>query len=581
MCGLIFENNLNSLAAIYPEQAERLRGAVAEPGLSPESNESCEEYANAEIKRCWNAENELHVVDRFASGVLARRLFDHIQLESLKHERNCRLLLIEDRLDAARIAFEQEDWRTIIDSEICIIVIGQSLNHDLKKLLHRYPGISGADLIVYSSDPQNHKERLNIIKKLFSHYRERLDQYMQKMLARYSSIPRPPYAQAIRFFESGHNYLQDASVQAFRRLGYNADRLHWKNPLYRFVRSTAWIEEFKNQPFDTVFFLNSTPNRFSSHDALAQAPCQKVCWFVDNPRRYAFDRADYDGCDVIGVFDKTYIPFLQERCDAQVMEVRTGYGIDPSLARPNDEFSDIDIAFVGELGSSGFSVLEKGFAQLDSRLIDAANEILKSMDILNSLYLAPLAEDVFGRLGWDYRGSLVEFLENKAATLRRRIYLDALPDLGLVVFGGEEWKNDPAAGRLRACYGGKRIDYHKELSSLYASVKININIFHVQCVTAPNPRVYDVLASGGFLMTTDAPGLADEFELGKDLIVFRSPEELVELARYYLEHPKEREEIAMHGRRSALASCGYHDRMQNFLTSKTQSAGDGYVYLCR
>ncbi len=582
MCGSIFDNNLNSLAAIYPEQAEQLRCAIAESVSvsSLDSKETIEQYAEDEIKRCWNAAVELHVVDRFTSGVLARRLFDHIQLESLRHECNGRLLLIEDRLDAVRTAFEQEDWRMIIESERCIIVFGQCLNDDLKKLLHRYPGIADADLIVYSGDTQDQKERRDIIEKFFSHYRERLDQYMQKMLARHAKTPRPPYAQAIRFFEAGHNYLQDASVQAFRRLGYNADRLQWKNPLYRFVRSTAWIEEYNKHPFDTAFFLNSTPGKFSSHKTLAEAPCRKISWFVDNPRRYAFDKADFDGCDVIGVFDKTYIPFLEERCNAEILEVRTGYGIDPSLSRRNDEFSDIDMAFVGELGSSSFSVLEKGFAQLDSALVDSVNEILKNMDILNPLNLAPMAAEVFGRHGWTYRGPLVELLENKAAALRRRIYLDALPDLGLVVFGGEEWKNDPAAGRLRGCYGGKRINYYTELPSLYASVKININIFHVQCVTAPNPRVYDVLASGGFLMTTDAPGLADEFEPGKDFVVFRTPEELVDLANYYLEHPKKREEIAMHGRRSALASCGYHDRMQHFLTSKTQSTGEGYVYLC-
>jgi len=206
---------------------------------------------------------------------------------------------------------------------------------------------------------------------------------------------------------------------------------------------------------------------------------------------------------------------------------------------------------------------------------------LKELDVTQPIHIAPLVEEVFSRQGWMYHGALVEFLENKAAALRRRYFLDVLADQGLVIFGDEEWKNDPSAGPLRACYGGKRIPYGEELASLYASARININIFHIQCVSAPNPRVYDVLASGGFLLTTDVPGLADEFTPGKDLVVFHSREELIELTHYYLSHAEERKTIAESGQKRALASCGYHDRMQILLSASSDSSGERYVDLCR
>ena len=65
----------------------------------------------------------------------------------------------------------------------------------------------------------------------------------------------------------------------------------------------------------------------------------------------------------------------------------------------------------------------------------------------------------------------------------------------------------------------------------------------MQCVQAPNPRVYDVLACGGFLLTDYNPGLEDEFEIGHDLVVFRNRQELKDQVHYFLSHPEEREEI--------------------------------------
>ena len=77
-----------------------------------------------------------------------------------------------------------------------------------------------------------------------------------------------------------------------------------------------------------------------------------------------------------------------------------------------------------------------------------------------------MVEECFREMGWDYTGALVEYFENKAAGLRRRYFLDALVDRGLLVFGDDEWRKDPSAGPIRACYGGKRIAYGAELASL-------------------------------------------------------------------------------------------------------------------
>ena len=49
------------------------------------------------------------------------------------------------------------------------------------------------------------------------------------------------------------------------------------------------------------------------------------------------------------------------------------------------------------------------------------------------------------------------------------------------------------------------------------------------------------------LLHVTAPALASSFELGVELVSWRTPEELEEKVAYYLENPEEREAIAQRG----------------------------------
>ncbi|OIK08605.1 hypothetical protein BIV60_25690 [Bacillus sp. MUM 116] len=59
-------------------------------------------------------------------------------------------------------------------------------------------------------------------------------------------------------------------------------------------------------------------------------------------------------------------------------------------------------------------------------------------------------------------------------------------------------------------------------------------------------RTYEILASGGFLLTSDTDAVRKLFTPGEDLIVSSNPEETLELIRYYLNHPEECKEISEH-----------------------------------
>jgi hypothetical protein len=563
-----FEHNVTAIKAIYPGIGRLLRSLPCDTpqSIDPDDDHSTQ-YAEQELKRRWSPQTELHIVDRCASNRLAFQLFDKIHLAELEDARNRRLLLMEDRPERFRAALEHEDWRTLLNSEICLLAVDYPQGNVLPRLLNQYPDISNAEFEIYAGDETVSEERRNRIQDIIRSYRQAIRLSFHDCHADMQNTKKPPFPKTIRFFVAGHNYLQDACVCAFRALGYGAERLQWKNPLYRFVRSSAWLYDYRRSHCDTVFLLNTTPRLFTRRLELEHFPLFRISWFVDHPRRYAAHSQEYEGCDVIGVFDRTYIPSLQACTVKPVIEVRTGFGIDASQVHDRESFADIDVAFVGELGLQGVQALEEGLTCLSPELVSKTNEVLSQIDIRNPVYLAEYAEGIFRERNREYRGAWVEFLENKATSLRRRYFLETLANQNLHIFGDQEWANPSFAGPLTACYAGRRVDYFHELPNLYATAKINLNIFHVQCVAAPNPRVYDVMACGGFLLTEYNPGLEDEFEIDKDLAVFRTRDELREKAEYYLAHPEARMQIAARGQAVTLAKCGYHDRMQHFLSS--------------
>ncbi len=195
--------------------------------------------------------------------------------------------------------------------------------------------------------------------------------------------------------------------------------------------------------------------------------------------------------------------------------------------------------------------------------------------ILNAIVEAYLAEPSItleerfnaspGRERLPYEGFVVLYLEERSTYLRRLRVLKPLKDLGLVTYGAKEWGNPAWAEDLVPCYSSEKPSYETDLPRIYYHTKVNVNVFHAQCVDSTNPRVYDVLAAGGFLLTEYRPEIEREFAIGEHLACFRTPEEAHEKAEYYLKNPNEREAIARAGQEFVLNHATYRHRVRDLL----------------
>lgn len=89
------------------------------------------------------------------------------------------------------------------------------------------------------------------------------------------------------------------------------------------------------------------------------------------------------------------------------------------------------------------------------------------------------------------------------------------------------------------------LDY-TEANKIYSSADIIIGLQNNPLQVTQ--RTYEILASGGFLLTSDTPEIRQLFEPGRDLIVSSSPEKTIDLINHYLQHPAEIQKIREQGR---------------------------------
>lgn len=91
------------------------------------------------------------------------------------------------------------------------------------------------------------------------------------------------------------------------------------------------------------------------------------------------------------------------------------------------------------------------------------------------------------------------------------------------------------------------VKYYSQMPKVFRCSKINLNI-SLKIIREGIPlRVFDILGAGGFLISNYQTELEECFTLDKDLVVYKSIEELREKVKYYLGHEEERKTIAKNG----------------------------------
>lgn len=110
------------------------------------------------------------------------------------------------------------------------------------------------------------------------------------------------------------------------------------------------------------------------------------------------------------------------------------------------------------------------------------------------------------------------------------------------------------------------VDYYTDMNKIFYLSKINLNITLSSIESGVPQRVLDIMGCGGFVLTNYQPELEELFEIGKEVEVFRSIDELRDKCAYYLTHEKERLSIAINGYKKVRDTLSYPNQLQKMIT---------------
>ncbi|HXJ93636.1 MAG TPA: glycosyltransferase [Terriglobia bacterium] len=141
-------------------------------------------------------------------------------------------------------------------------------------------------------------------------------------------------------------------------------------------------------------------------------------------------------------------------------------------------------------------------------------------------------------------------------------------DLKLWGAGYPFWLDSPLRRRYPNVYVAE-----VEKSKAFNAAKIVLNTMHFAEIEGVNCRLFEAAGCGAFQIAEWKPGLAELFEPEREVVTFRSREELRQKVDYYLAHPEERRAISDRAYARAHREHTYEIRLQKMLKILGRSSG--------
>lgn len=373
-------------------------------------------------------------------------------------------------------------------------------------------------------------------------------------------------------------FLMGEIVTACERLGVPH---HFINVGDKEVGSGEFVEsllkavlEFKP---DFVFTINhlGVDREGVLVELLARLELPLASWFVDNPHLilYLYNR-NVSPLTAIFTWDADNLPSLKDMGFEHVHYLPLGTDPQrfvPPRKPPRQGPLTSDVSFVGN--SMHYKVGHRlKAAKPDRGLLLRYREIAGAFgehdersvrSFLNTNF--PELLPSFEALDTAERRLAFEAMITWEATrqYRKRCVEQLLPFHPLIV-GDKGWKITfkKAAQPWR---WHRELNYYKELPLFYPLSQINFNCTSKQMKGAVNQRIFDVPATGSFVLTDWRVQMERLFEPDVEVVCFREPEEIPELIQRYLRHPEERAAVVRAARRRILAQHTYEHRLQRIM----------------
>lgn len=110
------------------------------------------------------------------------------------------------------------------------------------------------------------------------------------------------------------------------------------------------------------------------------------------------------------------------------------------------------------------------------------------------------------------------------------------------------------------------VDFRKTAPLIFNQSKINLYITPRAIVTGIPLRVLEIMSCQGFVLTNYQEDLEREFVEGKEIVMYRSFDELMKKTEYYLSHEDERKAIARAGYEKVMRDYNFAVKLSEIFT---------------
>lgn len=406
--------------------------------------------------------------------------------------------------------------------------------------------------------------------------RRKREKYRLAALREYGSVYKiKPDQKKVALFYSSEITFNDIAW-GLLQTNYDVSIVDTDISVHSILKSDAQFleREIQKQHADVAITFDFCP---ALSDACRESGIKYAAWIYDAPQKALYEHAIRNDCNYIFSFDKYQIKETIKSGAKHVYHLPLAGNVLKSRTisiTPEDKqrFS-CEVSFIGNLytdhiyGNAEAAMSEAtkkeynaiiedaynkwdGVNRINDRLSDAALNELRTLDkdIFSDEFVMDFDEFFGARL-------IARYLAHK----ERIEMLKLLAKYDLKFFTSEKNITIPNV----KIYPGLRHD--DELMKAYALSKININTT-LHSITSGIPlRVFEIMSMGGFVLSNYQPEIEEFFEIGKELEVYHSLEEMDDKVRFYLSNDRLRQNIALKGQRAVERRFSYEIQVSKIM----------------
>lgn len=367
-------------------------------------------------------------------------------------------------------------------------------------------------------------------------------------------------------------YMIGDWLDLFKGKNITYKTLEWnftnKNEDEGFVR--YFSDNISARDFDAVMSINYFP---LISKMCMQKGIKYIAWCYDNPLNveriedtlnyscnyvFLFDRIQCLGYQAAGIETVWHLPLGIHAERFRTIEIST---------REKEKYG-AQVAFVGNLYNSQLPAF---MAPLEEYTRGFLNALLDIQSQLYGLYLFDdmITEELVADINRQYRDQKKHtklVLNKKALTFAMASEVTRNERILLLNLLGKRYQTkfysyDQCDQVRNVEYMGS-LDAVQELPKAFRSAKINLNP-SLKCIQSGIPlRAFEIMGSGGFLLSNYQQELAEMFVDGEDMVFYESIGDAVEKTEFYLAHEDIRLKIAQSGCRKTLEEHSLQTRME-------------------